>query len=508
MKGKFIGDSIRTVEDSLEAIKDHLKDGLIVALDFTKAFDSVRWKLIIRALECHNFGDHFMDYIKLLFCDMESCLIHSGTTSPHFKPGRGIRQGCCVSPFIFLLVVELLSNLISKNENIKGIRMGQAEINIAQFADDMTVMLADESSLTELLRVLKEFETWSGLKINKNKTKIISSERIRNGNTSIEGIAITDRVKILGIWIGLHNSEENCYKWNYEAILEKIRQVCDKWYQRSLSLKGKITVINLVSLLQYPTSITHTPERVYKEYKQIITGFIWDPRKARIAYKTFTLPIEDGGLKLIDLETRVKVNLLQRVKRILTKPDTNVADSLRYLLGTEDLTKFLSYRSPPIPASLKNHKFYDYMMKIYQAVHNFEPENEQAIQSQMLWYNRRIGANNNRIFWPNWERTGISTIGDICHPSEGRLMSHQELQIKHGIECSSLQALTLRLHIPSEWRNMLTKDWQPLIQQEPPTSIRIGNEGPKDISSLSAKQMYQHLTTKPQPDCAAFNRWT
>lgn len=270
MRGRFIGDSVRIVEDSLEVIKQSHESGMIVALDMTKAFDSVRWELIIKALELYNFGEVFIDYIRLLFSNVESCLINSGTTSPHFNPGRGIRQGCCVSPFIFLLVIELLSALIRKNDNIKGVKMGQEEIKIAHFADDMTVMLADEASLTELLRVLKEFETWSGLKVNKSKTKIVSPEKLEGGLASIEGIEITDKVKVLGIWIGIQNTEDFCYKWNYEHILLKIRQTCDKWQQRSLSIKGKITVINslLVSLLQYPLSIIHTPERVYKEYQK------------------------------------------------------------------------------------------------------------------------------------------------------------------------------------------------------------------------------------------------
>lgn len=148
------------------------------------------------------------------------------------------------------------------------------------------------------------------------------------------------------------------------------------------------------------------------------------------------------------------------------------------------------------------------MMKIYQAVHDFEPEDEHAIRSQILWYNKRIGANNTTISWQNWERKGVTTIRDICHPSEGRLMSHQELQAKHGINCSFLQALTMRLHIPSEWRNKLTNEWQPHLQQEPPTSVRIWGESLKDISSLSAKQMYQSLMKQPRADCAAFNKWT
>lgn len=69
MPGRLIGDSVRAAEDSLEFIKDEYPDGMLVALDFSKAFDSVRWSLIIQALQFYNFGESFVEYVKILFID-------------------------------------------------------------------------------------------------------------------------------------------------------------------------------------------------------------------------------------------------------------------------------------------------------------------------------------------------------------------------------------------------------------------------------------------------------
>lgn len=83
---------------------------------------------------------------------------------------------------------------------------------------------------------------------------------------------ICNRAKILGLWVGVDNTDENCYIWNFKEPLEKIQHICDSWHHRHLSIKGKITVVNalMVSILQYPCSIVHTPERVFKEYKQMM----------------------------------------------------------------------------------------------------------------------------------------------------------------------------------------------------------------------------------------------
>lgn len=144
------------------------------------------------------------------------------------------------------------------------------------------------------------------------------------------GMPIKAKAKILGIWLGVNQSEEFIYEHNFKNILGKIQSVCDSWATRGLSLKGKITVANslLESLLQYPCSIIFTPKRVFREYKQIISAFIWNGRKPKISHESIIQPIEEGGLKLIDLEVRVQVNLLQWVKLILGQPQMNVAASL------------------------------------------------------------------------------------------------------------------------------------------------------------------------------------
>lgn len=239
MSGRLIGDSVRAAEDSLEIIKEDNPDGMLVALDFAKAFDSVRWSLIFHTLEAFNFGESFVEYVKVLFIGIQSCLYNNGRTSSYFSPGRGIRQGCCVSPSIFLLVVELLAIIIRKNHNIQGISLRNSQLKIVQFADDATCFLASSDSLPHLLNALTSFASWSGLGINKSKTKIISPSLLSEGTTNFQGMSVVSKTKILGIWVGLNNNETNIYDWNFKDPLVKIRGVCDSWVHRNLSLKAR-----------------------------------------------------------------------------------------------------------------------------------------------------------------------------------------------------------------------------------------------------------------------------
>lgn len=512
MSGRIIGDSVRLVEDALDFIRESVDEGMVVALDFSKAFDSVRWDLIFAALEKFNFGDAFIGYIRVLFTDVETCLINAGTTSDTFYPGRGIRQGCCVSPFIFILVAEVLAAQIRQNERIRGIQLGPTEIKLTQFADDTTCVLADETSLRELISTLDLFESWSGLRINKAKTKVISPKLVREGSTCLQNMTVVSSAKILGIWLSLDNSEETTYQKNYKPILDKIRNVCESWSLRGLSLKGKVTVANalLVSLLQYPSAIIHTPQRVFREYKQIVTGFLWNNRKAKISYESIIQPVEGGGLKLIDLDTRVQVNLLQWIKRLLNHPDMNIGPTLRHILKTDDLSIFLSFRKPPLPPDIGKYKFYARMLDVFNKYHDFEPVNEEAIRGEKLWHNPQVGGRGqgSSIYWPRWDKAGISTVGQICHASENRLLSHFEIAAKFKINCSFLDALSMRLNIPLYWREALSANWKSPPVTGSGVSLYIQEEEqPKDIGSLSAKGMYGRIVTLRRKSNAAYTRW-
>lgn len=94
--------------------------GFIALLDFQKAFDSVRWSFLLNTLKTFNFGDKLLRWIKLLYCNISSCVTNNGHASSFFSVERGVRQGCPVSPLLFLLVVEVLTCKVRSDQNVHG----------------------------------------------------------------------------------------------------------------------------------------------------------------------------------------------------------------------------------------------------------------------------------------------------------------------------------------------------------------------------------------------------
>ena len=94
--------------------------------------------------------------------------------SEFFPIGRGCRQGDPISPYLFLLCVEIMGILLRQNKNIKGIYIENKEYKLFQYADDTGILLdGSESSLRSTLNLLDQFSKYSGLTPNLEKTRCI-----------------------------------------------------------------------------------------------------------------------------------------------------------------------------------------------------------------------------------------------------------------------------------------------------------------------------------------------
>ena len=128
--------------------------------------------MIYKTLEFFNFGTTFINYIKTIYTDISTQIINNGNLSDPFTPQRGVRQGCPLSPYLFIITVELLACKIRQNQEINGIKIGDAELKISQLADDTICFIDNCNSIPPLLSTFHIFEKCSGLKVNIEKTSI------------------------------------------------------------------------------------------------------------------------------------------------------------------------------------------------------------------------------------------------------------------------------------------------------------------------------------------------
>jgi len=117
-----------------------------------------------KTLRFYNFGDSLITWIKLLYTDISRSIQNNGW----------VRQGCPLSPYLFILCVEILGNAIRNCDQIKGIRVLDSECKISQYADDTTLILdGSEKSIQQSFNLLDPFASISGLRTNYEKTEAL-----------------------------------------------------------------------------------------------------------------------------------------------------------------------------------------------------------------------------------------------------------------------------------------------------------------------------------------------
>ena len=109
---RFISQGGRLIADVLQTTDVLKLSGMLVTIDIQKAFDSVNHKFLTLALKRYRFGKMLIKRIKTLLNNQESCIINGGFTTKYIKLDKGTRQGDPVSAYLFVLVLEIVFNLI------------------------------------------------------------------------------------------------------------------------------------------------------------------------------------------------------------------------------------------------------------------------------------------------------------------------------------------------------------------------------------------------------------
>ncbi len=452
MKGRYIGDNVRTVLDLIDFTRYKNMPAILLLIDFEKAFDSISWSYIDKTLKAFNFGDSFQRWIKTIYNHISSTVINNGHMTPFFELHRGIRQGCPLSAYIFILCAETLAAKIRANPTIRGIIINNREFKISQFADDTACFVKDTDSVREIISTLQSFQKCSGLKANLEKThykclgSLINTQLDLNDLVQAEG-----PITYLGITIG--NTEEETYKLNLTPKINKLTEFINIWSQRSLSLKGKITVINSLLLPQliYVVTILSSPSETTKVINDLLFKFLWSGKPQKIAKDIITNKIEEGGLKMPDIDAKFKSLALTWITRAFK----NQGAGWRHILESYIPLGSLEYiiNSRPNRASINFYlpHIYKQALEYWHLIHH-EPEN---ILAENLWYNPNVNINNALFSPKTWYDKGLRTVSDILD-NNLNYFSADQLRLLYGVECSFLHVLSLRQALPYEWRKIIT----------------------------------------------------
>jgi hypothetical protein len=510
LKGRYIGENIRTITDIIDYCKSKRLSAILLLIDFEKAFDTVNWQFLEQVLKKFNFGEIFRKWIKILYTDVKSYIVNNGHFSDIFQILRDVRQGCPLSAYLFLLIVEMLAVNIRNSQNIKGIKLRTKEIKICQLADDTTLILENEESILHVKNMLNDFEKISGLKTNMDKTQAFMIGKHMRFKDDY-GLKWNDGpIHILGLYIC--QTEKDSVKYNFEPNITKMKSIFNLWKQRNLSLKGKITIINSLaaSLIVYPCSTLITPDTILDQIDQIFFNFLWDSNCNKISKNTIIRTIDQGGLKMIDIKSKVKALKIAWIKRSILKPNSSWKLILDDLLG--DLTFDFAIRCTKLPEYYfqKLPLFYQIIIHDLNLLRHETPKLILEILSENLWYNNMITIDNKSFFWKKWQLHGIQYIDDLLD-TQGEFLNLDALNEKYKVNCTFMDHLRIRQAIPGIWRQTITlhQTFRHLDEEHRPFYI-INSEKSCNILTSSTKIFYWKFVNKNihdvKPTC--LSRWS
>lgn len=241
MKGRNIAANIRRTIEVIEYTKKHQIPAILMSVDFEKCFDLIEHASVWAAMEQFNFGKQYINYVKLLFNNFESCIQSNGHISEFFPIQRSVHQGSPISAFLQLICAQVMTYLIKSNSTIKPIDIYGIKQVICQFADDTDLFLHfEQQTLDEVFKIFLALERNIGFKINYDKTTLYRIGSIANSNarlyTEREVQWTNDPVNVLGVLVS--NNTTELYSENFENICTKTDAVLRSWAHRSLTLTG------------------------------------------------------------------------------------------------------------------------------------------------------------------------------------------------------------------------------------------------------------------------------
>ncbi|XP_024009473.1 uncharacterized protein LOC112084554 [Eutrema salsugineum] len=251
-------------------------------IDISKAFDSVQWPFLLNIMQALDFPDVFICWINRCITSASFSVQVNGELTGYFGSKRGLRQGCSLSPYLFVMFMNVLSCKID---------MAAADRKFGYHPNCKNL------SLTHLC-----------LSISLEKSTLYTA-----------GVSDELPVKYLGLPLLIRKMNAT----DYLPLIENIQNRINSWTARALSFAGRLQLIRSVifSIKNFWIAAFRLPKACITEIDRLCSAFLWsgpalNSKKAKVAWKDICTPKDEGGLGLRSITETNKVSCLKLIWRI------------------------------------------------------------------------------------------------------------------------------------------------------------------------------------------------
>lgn len=306
--GREISENVILLREIIHSFKRPFNNDqqFILKADLAKAFDWINWDYLFYLLPLYGFPMVFCQWVKACVTSTKFTILLNGSGDGFFKPTRGLRQGCALSPYLFIIAMDPLSRMLSASLNsglIRGLRMARqsAPITCSLFADDLLLIgKLTQQEVALLLQTLNSFSIVSGLSINQAKSKVwFSSNSTEESKKILMDLMSVAEADLEEKYLGCPISVEGDKAFDY--LIDRFEKRLNHWKSNFLSHAGRLVLIKSVleSLPIYAMGTIIIPNHVITKLTAIVKNFFWGGRHdkrsmAYVAWDAITTPKERG----------------------------------------------------------------------------------------------------------------------------------------------------------------------------------------------------------------------
>jgi hypothetical protein len=284
IKGRYILESVVVAHELVHSLNRTGEKGVILKLDFEKAYDRVSWHFLFDMLKDRNFDPLWINWIQKIVVGGSLGILVNGEESSFFKPGKGLRQGDPLSPLLFNLVGDGLAKMLDKAVS-RGLVQGvlrdfkKGGIVSLQYADDTILFSkAEDSALENLKCILMWYEQLSGMKVNFHKSEILPMNLDQEETQRFAHIFSCPVGSFPLKYLGVPLHFDVLSRDDIQPLVDKILKKIAGWRGKLLSLAARAMLIQtcLASIPVYLLSFIKFPKWAIKVLNTHMGNCLWN----------------------------------------------------------------------------------------------------------------------------------------------------------------------------------------------------------------------------------------
>ena len=278
IRGRYFAENYVFAADLISSCHSRKRPTMIFKLDFRKAFDSVAWNALDKILVVCGFSQTFRGWIQKILHTGKTAILLNGIPGRWIPCKNGLCQGDPASPYLFLIVADLLQQLIFQNPdpNLHHPIFTHMPPTILQYADDtLIIAAASPAAAVTLKKILQNFAQATGLTINFSKTTLATLHTDEATAASIALAMGCSCASFPQTYLSLPLAPTKHLTNVFNPLVERTRKLLTGWRAKLLDKGDRLILISAVldSILTYFMSVFRIPKKTIKTLDSLRRSF-------------------------------------------------------------------------------------------------------------------------------------------------------------------------------------------------------------------------------------------